>query len=78
MNLSSVRIPSMSIEDSAALDLPIERTLLTLPEVKTVYSKAGTASLAADPMPPNASDNYVILKPKNEWPEGVTTKEQVV
>lgn len=78
LNLSSVRIPSMSIEDSAALDLPIERTLLTLPEVKTVYSKAGTASLAADPMPPNASDNYVILKPKNEWPEGVTTKEQVV
>jgi cobalt-zinc-cadmium resistance protein CzcA len=41
---------------------------LTLPEVKTVYSKAGTASLAADPMPPNASDNYVILKPKSEWP----------
>jgi len=78
LNLSSVRIPSMSIEDSAALDLPIERTLLTLPEVKTVYSKAGTASLAADPMPPNASDNYVILKPKDEWPEGVTTKEQVV
>jgi heavy metal efflux system protein len=78
LNLSSVRIPSMSIEDSAALDLPIERTLLTLPEVKTVYSKAGTASLAADPMPPNASDNYVILKPKEEWPEGVTTKEQVI
>lgn len=78
LNLSSVRIPSMSIEDSAALDLPIERTLLTLPEVKTVYSKAGTASLAADPMPPNASDNYVILKPKDEWPEGVTTKEQVI
>ena len=78
LNLSSVRIPSMSIEDSAKLDLPIERTLLTLPEVKTVYSKAGTASLAADPMPPNASDNYVILKPKEEWPEGVTTKEQVI
>lgn len=78
LNLSSVRIPSMSIEDSAALDLPIERALLTLPEVKTVYSKAGTASLAADPMPPNASDNYVILKPKDEWPEGVTTKEQVI
>jgi len=78
LNLSSVRIPSTSIEQSAALDLPIERAILSLPEVKTVYSKAGTASLAADPMPPNASDNYVILKPKNEWPEGVTTKEQVI
>jgi cobalt-zinc-cadmium resistance protein CzcA len=69
LNLSSVRIPSTSIEQSAAIDLPLERAVLTLPEVKTVYSKAGTASLAADPMPPNASDNYIILKPKNEWPE---------
>jgi cobalt-zinc-cadmium resistance protein CzcA len=78
LNLSSVRIPSMSIEQSAELDLPIERAILSLPEVKTVYSKAGTASLAADPMPPNASDNYVILKPKDQWPAGVTTKEQVI
>lgn len=78
LNLSSVRIPSTTIEKSVEMDLPIERILLTLPEVKTVYSKAGTASLAADPMPPNASDNYVILKPKSEWPDGVTTKEQVI
>ncbi|MFY9514671.1 MAG: CusA/CzcA family heavy metal efflux RND transporter [Rubrivivax sp.] len=78
LNLSSVRIPSTSIDQSLALDLPLERAVLSLPEVKTVYSKAGTASLAADPMPPNASDNYIILKPKSEWPEGVTTKEQVI
>jgi cobalt-zinc-cadmium resistance protein CzcA len=78
LNLSSVRIPSMSIEQSAELDLPIERAILALPEVKTVYSKAGTASLAADPMPPNASDNYVILKPKDQWPTGVSTKEEVI
>lgn len=78
LNLSSVRIPSTSIDQSVAIDLPLERAVLSLPEVKTVYSKAGTASLAADPMPPNASDNYIILKPKDEWPAGVTTKEQVV
>nr|WP_315595039.1 efflux RND transporter permease subunit [uncultured Cupriavidus sp.] len=78
LNLSSVRIPSTSIDQSVAIDLPLERAVLTLPEVQTVYSKAGTASLAADPMPPNASDNYIILKPKSEWPEGVTTKEQVI
>lgn len=78
LNLSSVRIPSTSIDQSVAIDLPLELAVLELPEVKTVYSKAGTASLAADPMPPNASDNYIILKPKNEWPQGVTTKEQVI
>jgi cobalt-zinc-cadmium resistance protein CzcA len=78
LNLSSVRIPSTSIDQSLAIDLPLERNVLSLPEVKTVYSKAGTASLAADPMPPNSSDNYIILKPKSEWPAGVTTKDQVI
>ncbi len=78
LNLSSVRIPSTSIDQSLAIDLPLERNVLALPEVLTTYSKAGTASLAADPMPPNASDNYVILKPKSEWPTGITTKDQVI
>ncbi|GAA0337300.1 CusA/CzcA family heavy metal efflux RND transporter [Sphingomonas oligophenolica] len=78
LNLSSVRIPSTTIDQSVAIDLPLERAVMTLPEVKMVYSKAGTASLAADPMPPNASDNYIILKPKKEWPAGVTTKTQVI
>ncbi len=78
LNLSSVRVPSTSIDGSAALDLKIENALRTLPEVKTVYSKAGTASLAADAMPPNASDNYIILKPKKDWPKGVDTKDDVI
>ena len=78
LNLSSVRIPSTSIDQSVAIDLPLEKAVMSLPEVKMVYSKAGTASLAADPMPPNASDNYVILKPKSEWPADVTTKAQVI
>ncbi|HXJ00531.1 MAG TPA: CusA/CzcA family heavy metal efflux RND transporter [Micropepsaceae bacterium] len=77
-NLSSVRIPSTSIEQSVKLDLPLERAILALPEVSLVYSKAGTASLAADPMPPNASDNYVMLKPKSEWPAGVRVKDDVL
>jgi heavy metal efflux system protein len=78
LNLSSVRIPSTSIDRSLALDLQIERVVKALPEVEMVYSKAGTASLAADPMPPNASDNYIILKPKADWPAGITTKQQVI
>src|SRR6185369_12665586 len=78
LNLDSVRIPSTSIEQSVKLDLPLERALMKLPEVSLAYSKAGTASLAADPMPTNASDNYIILKPKNEWPEGVRVKDDVL
>jgi cobalt-zinc-cadmium resistance protein CzcA len=77
-NLSSVRIPSTSVEQSVKLDLPIEQQILSLPEVKLVFSKNGTANLAADPMPPNASDNYVMLKPKKDWPAGVKTKDDII
>ena len=51
---------------------------LTLPEVNLVFSKAGTANLVFDAMPSNASDNYVMLKPKDQWPPEVRTKEDVL
>ena len=77
-DLASVRIPSTSVEQSKKLDLLIERAILTLPEVLLVFSKAGTASLTFDTMPPNASDNYVMLKPKDQWPAGVRVKDDVL
>lgn len=43
-----------------------------------MFSKTGTAEVATDPMPPNQSDGFIILKPQKEWPEGVKTKAQVV
>jgi cobalt-zinc-cadmium resistance protein CzcA len=77
-NLSSVRIPSTSIDQSVAMDLPLERAILSLPEVKIAYTKTGTADLAADPMQSNESDNYVILKPKKDWPTEVRSKADIV
>jgi cobalt-zinc-cadmium resistance protein CzcA len=78
VDLASVRIPSISMEQSKDLDFKVERTLLALPEVSLVFSKAGTANLVFDAMPPNASDNYIMLKPKGEWPGEVRTKEDVL
>jgi cobalt-zinc-cadmium resistance protein CzcA len=77
-NLSSVRIPSTSIAQSVAMDLPLERAVLALPEVRTIYSKTGTANLAADPMQSNESDNYIILKPRQDWPPAVRTKADII
>jgi heavy metal efflux system protein len=48
-----------------------ERMLQKFPEVKMVVGKTGSADVATDPMPPEASDLLVILKNKEEW---VTTK----
>jgi cobalt-zinc-cadmium resistance protein CzcA len=77
VDLASVRIPSISMEQSKALDFKVERALLALPEVALVFSKAGTANLVFDAMPANNSDNYVMLKPKDQWPPEVRTKEEV-
>ena len=37
----------------------------TFPEVAFVFSKTGTAEMASDPMPPNVSDTFIILKPQS-------------
>jgi cobalt-zinc-cadmium resistance protein CzcA len=49
-----------------------------LPQVAYVYSKTGTAEVASDPMPPNASDSFIILKPREEWPDASLGKDELV
>jgi cobalt-zinc-cadmium resistance protein CzcA len=73
----AIRIPSTSLTQSTAMQLEIERALKEIPEVATVFSKTGTAEVASDPMPPNVSDSFVILKPRADWPDPSDTKEQV-
>ena len=78
VTVTAFRIPSTSVDQSAAMQLQIERAVRTLPEVALVFSKTGNADLGTDPMPPNASDTYVILKPEHDWPKGVRTKDDVL
>ncbi|MDO9489706.1 MAG: CusA/CzcA family heavy metal efflux RND transporter, partial [Sphingomonadaceae bacterium] len=76
--VAAIRIPSTSLDQSLAMQLSIERAVSTLPEVAVFYAKTGTAEVATDPMPQNISDGFVILKPKDEWPEGVNSKADVL
>lgn len=76
--MQAIRIPSTSLDQSNAIQLQVERALAALPEVAYVYSKTGTAEIATDPMPQNASDAFIILKPRDQWPAGVTTKAKVI
>ncbi len=56
-----------SLSQTVETMLMAERMLLKFPEVKMVVGKTGAADIATDPMPPEASDLMVILKPKKEW-----------
>jgi cobalt-zinc-cadmium resistance protein CzcA len=76
--IQSLRIPATSVQQSQAMQVPMERMLSSQPEVKFVFSKTGTAELASDPMPPNATDMFVILKPRDQWPDPKLTKEDLV
>ena len=76
--VASTRVPSVSLEQSLAMQRSVEAAVKRLPEVETMFSKTGTAEVATDPMPPNVSDGFVILKQQEEWPDGVTTKADVI
>ena len=76
--MQAIRIPSTSLDQSLDMQLRVERAISSLPEVAYIYSKTGTAEVATDPMPQNASDAFVILKPKSEWPADVDSKDKIV
>jgi cobalt-zinc-cadmium resistance protein CzcA len=66
--LETLRIPSTGITFSTELQKQVEVVISKFPEVAVVFSKVGTGELASDPMPVNSSDTFVILKPRDEWP----------
>ena len=78
ITVTNFRVPSASIDQSTQMQLQIENALKTLPEVALVSSKNGNADLGSDPMPPNASDTYVIPKPESEWPAEVKSKADIL
>lgn len=76
--LQALRMPSTSLTQSIEMQSQIERRLLQFPEVKEVFARTGTAEVAADPMPPNISDGYIMLKPQKEWPNPNKSKVELV
>lgn len=76
--LHAVRIPSTSLTQSTEMQLEVEKALKTFPQVAFVFSKTGTAEMASDPMPPNVSDTFVMLKPRSEWPDPSLSKNGLI
>ena len=72
------RIPSASLAQSQAMQFANENLISKFPQVAFVFSRSGTPDLAADPMPPSATDTYIILKPRNEWPDADLPKDDLI
>lgn len=78
IDAEGTRLVSTGIHQSTTMQLLVEKSILKFPEVSRVFSKVGTAELAGDPMPPNASDTFIILKPKSAWPDPHETKTHLI
>ncbi|WP_375462521.1 efflux RND transporter permease subunit [uncultured Methylobacterium sp.] len=75
--LNALRIPSTSLTQSQAMQLRVEQAIAKFPQVAYVFSKTGTAEVASDPMPPNSSDTFVMLKPQEAWPDPELSKAEL-
>jgi heavy metal efflux system protein len=76
--LHALRIPGTSLSQAVSMQAALERKIKTFPEVDTVFAKIGTADVATDPVPPSVADNFIIMKPRGEWPDPRKPKAQLV
>ncbi|ADU98005.1 MULTISPECIES: CusA/CzcA family heavy metal efflux RND transporter [Comamonadaceae] len=77
--IQALRIPGTSLSQSVAMQQRLEATLKAkFPEIDRVFARTGTAEIASDPMPPNISDGYIMLKPVSEWPEPRKSRDELL
>ena len=61
------KLPSISLDQSVEGDKAVQRALMTVPEVRKVIARVGSDEIGLDPMGPNETDSFVVLKPEKEW-----------
>src|SRR5690606_21195831 len=64
-----VRPTNIGIDQSVEMQKLSEKVVGEFGEVERVFSRIGTAEIATDPMGPNLSDTYILLKDRSDWPK---------
>ena len=70
-------LPGLSAQKASELLQRTDRLIRTVPEVASVFGKAGRAESATDPAPLEMFETTVRLKPKSEWRPGMTTEKLI-
>jgi cobalt-zinc-cadmium resistance protein CzcA len=73
--LHALRASGTGLEQSISMQEQLERTIRKFPEVEHVFSKIGTPDIATDPVPPSVADTFIIMKPRDAWPDPKKTKD---
>jgi copper/silver efflux system protein len=66
-------LPGISPGKVAELLMQTDRLILSVPEVKRVFGKAGRADTATDPAPLTMLETTIQLHPREQWRPGMTT-----
>lgn len=64
-----IRPVTVGLSHSVLLEEKSQKVITQFKEIKHVFSRIGTAEISTDPMGPNISDAFLILKPESEWPK---------
>ena len=70
-------LPGLSAAKASELLQITDRLVKTVPEVETVFGKAGRADTATDPAPLEMLETTIRLKPRDEWRTGMTTEKLI-
>ena len=75
--LGTIRLAGTSLQETVATNTAVEKTLLAAfpDEIRHVWSRAGTAEIATDPMGVELSDIFLSLKPRSQWTRAETQDE---
>jgi heavy metal efflux system protein len=76
--MHALRIPGTSLSQAIEMQTALEARLRQFPEVERVVSKIGTAEVATDPMPPSVADTFVLLRPREDWPNRWKSRADLV
>ena len=74
----ALRIPGTGLTQVLHMQQILEQRLVRIPEVERIVSRIGTADIANDPMPPSMTDTFVMMKPREAWPDPRKPKAQLV
>lgn len=70
-------LPGVSITKAKEMVATTNRLIKTVPEVETVFGKAGQAETATDPAPVSMIETWVHLKPREAWRKGLTIEKLI-
>ena len=64
--------PGMSVPEASRILQAMDRRLAAFPEVERVFGKMGRADTPTDPAPIGMVETVVVLKPRDQWRQGLT------